>query len=175
MCRQMGDRPMVSLADTRRNSAPILHRHVPASSCHSQVYKRYGQTFSGSPLPTASRVWLPPPSDRLPMTRLLFTSSPFWDRVPLTVLGIVSFFLWSHSRRCPPRHLRNAFSSVLRIGRPHPMFFLPIAPMSPEETQVASEKTKKSGSSGKKAKADKNGAAKADSSHWIKARNPERT
>ena len=33
-----------------------------------------------------------------PTTRLLFTSSPFWDRVLLTVLGIVSFFLWSHSK-----------------------------------------------------------------------------
>ena len=63
-----------------------------------------------------------------PTTRLLFTSSPFWDRVLLTVLGIVSFFRWS---RCPPRHLRNAFSSVLRIGRPLSDVLSPHSPYVP--------------------------------------------
>ena len=67
-----------------------------------------------------------------PTTRLLFTSSPFWDRVLLTVLGIVSFFLWSHSeRRCPPRTSSERFlplSFVLAVL--YAMFFLPIAPMS---------------------------------------------
>ena len=68
-----------------------------------------------------------------PTTRLLFTSSPFWDRVLLTVLGIVSFFLWSHSKGDVPRDIFGTLfplSFVLAVL--YPMFFLPIAPMSPE-------------------------------------------
>ena len=68
-----------------------------------------------------------------PTTRLLFTSSPFWDRVLLTVLGIVSFVL-----------------AVL-----YPMFFLPIAPMSPEEKRRWHLKKQKKRLKRQKAKADK--------------------
>ena len=73
-----------------------------------------------------------------PTTRLLFTSSPFWDRVLLTVLGIVSFFLWSF---------------VLAVL--YPMFFLPIAPMSPEEKRRWHLKKQKKRIKRQKAKADK--------------------
>ena len=63
-----------------------------------------------------------------PTTRLLFTSSPFWDRVLLNrqLLSVVAL-----QRRCPPRHLRNAFSSVLRIGRPLSDVLSPHSPYVP--------------------------------------------
>ena len=65
-----------------------------------------------------------------PTTRLLFTSSPFWDRVLLTVLGIVSF-CGRTPKAMSPRHLRNAFSPVLRIGRPLSDVLSPHSPYVP--------------------------------------------
>ena len=62
-------------------------------------------SFSGQPPPT---------------TRLLFTSSPFWDRVLLTVLGIVSFFLWSHSKGDVPRDI---FGTLFLFFQMPPAFF----------------------------------------------------
>lgn len=66
-----------------------------------------------------------------PTTRLLFTSSPFWDRVLLTVLNRQLLSVVALQRRCPPRHLRNAFSSVLRIGRPLSDVLSPHSPYVP--------------------------------------------
>ena len=91
-----------------------------------------------------------------PTTRLLFTSSPFWDRVLLTVLGIVSFFLWSHSKGDVPRDIFGTLfplSFVLAVL--YPMFFLPIAPMSPEEKRRWHLKKQKKRLKRQKAKADK--------------------
>ena len=91
-----------------------------------------------------------------PTTRLLFTSSPFWDRVLLTVLGIVSFFLWSHSKGDVPRDIFGTlFPLFFVLPVLYPMFFLPIAPMSPEEKRRWHLKKQKKRLKRQKAKADK--------------------
>ena len=74
-----------------------------------------------------------------PTTRLLFTSSPFWDRVLLIVLDIFGTLF--------------PLSFVLAVL--YPMFFLPIAPMSPEEKRRWHLKKQKKRLKRQKAKADK--------------------
>ena len=74
----------------------------------------------------------------------------------LTVFGLVSFFLWSHSKGDVPRDIFGTLfplSFVLAVL--YPMFFLPIAPMSPEEKRRWHLKKQKKRLKRQKAKADK--------------------
>lgn len=99
----------------------------------------------------ASSAGQPPPT-----TRLLFTSSPFWNRLLLTALGIVSFFLWLHSKGDVPRDIFGTFFPLsLALAVFYPMFFLPIAPMSPEEKRRWHLKKQKKRLKRQKTKADK--------------------
>ena len=101
--------------------------------------------------PEPSSVEQPPPK-----TRLLFTSSPFWDRLLLTVLGIVSSLLWFHAKGDVPRDIFGTlFPLSFLLAIFYPMLFLPIAPMSPEERRRWHLKKQKKLLKRQKAKADK--------------------
>ena len=106
--------------------------------------------LSGSQ-PEPSSAGQPPPK-----ARIIFTSSPFWDRLLLTVLGIVSFFLWFHSKGDVARDLFGTlFPLSFALAVFYPMFFLPIAPMSPEEKRRWHLKKQKKQLKRQKTKADK--------------------
>lgn len=106
--------------------------------------------LSGSQ-PEPSSAGQPPPK-----TRIIFTSSPFWDRLLLTMLGTVSFFLWFHSKGDVARDLFGTlFPLSFALAVFYPMFFLPMAPMEPEERRRWHLKKQKKQLKRQKAKADK--------------------
>lgn len=106
--------------------------------------------LSGSQ-PEPSSAGQPPPK-----TRIIFTSSPFWDRLLLTVLGTVSFFLWFHSKGDVARDLFGTlFPLSFALAVFYPMFFLPMAPISPEERRRWHLKKQKKRLKRQEAKADK--------------------